>query len=140
MKIAYKTFDKALKQKELSSLEERIEIAANQAGLKCLIHVEKDYINISLANIDFDFKIDIFYEKQKNYTWLYNFFVRKECRNKGIGTHILKVCDIISKILDVKFTQLKVLETNKQAEDLYYKLGYTFLYKDDGYKFLIKAL
>lgn len=123
-----------------TDIEREIEDIVENAGLKCLINIDDECINISISNVGFDFRVSLFSSGEWEYTWLSNFFIRKECRNKGLGTHVLKVCEKISKTLNVKYIMLRVDENNIRAMNLYRRVGYELHYKNEEGIFLKKYI
>ena len=70
------------------------------------------------------------YKDESNILYLSGLYVNGECRNKGIGTKILKVADEVAKSLNCHAIRLKT-EIGSNAERLYRRNGYN-TFKREG--------
>ena len=70
------------------------------------------------------------YKDEPNVLYLAGVFVNEECRNKGIGTKILKVADEVASSMRCRVIRLKT-QKDTDAYKLYIKNGYSIL-TDEG--------
>ena len=62
--------------------------------------------------------------KEDGYIYLDDLSVTEKCRDKGIGTKLMRMAEDYTKMLGVKAIVFHVEKTNERAHQLYRKLGY----------------
>jgi len=79
------------------------------------------------------------YKDEPNVLYLSNVFVEESSRNEGKGTEILKVAEQVAKSLNKTTIRLKV-KKESEANEWYYKHGYSLIQCEDEYNWLEKKI
>ena len=76
------------------------------------------------------------YHENEDYIYLNDFAVKKEYRNKGIGSALLKAAESYAREINMLKICLHVEKTNLSARHFYENSGYA-IYRDDGHRLLM---
>lgn len=74
--------------------------------------------------------------REDGYIYLDDFSVTAGCRNKGIGTKLIRLAEDYSESIGIPAIVLHVEKTNERAHQLYRKLGYLD-HEDQGNRILM---
>ena len=77
------------------------------------------------------------HHEDKDYIYLDDLSVTRECRNMGIGTKLIKKAESYAKDIKIPAILFHVEKTNTDAMRLYERLGYQ-IFLDDENRYLLK--
>ncbi len=77
------------------------------------------------------------YREPEAYVYLDDLSVTAACRDRGIGTRLIRTAEDYARELGIGHIVFHVEKTNSSAFRLYERLGYT-IHRDDGTRYLMK--
>ena len=76
------------------------------------------------------------HHEERDYIYLDDFSVTEACRNRGIGSELIRAAESFAKELRIPAVVLHVEKTNTSAMRFYKRMGYTVC-RDDGNRYLL---
>ena len=76
------------------------------------------------------------HHEERDYIYLDDFSVTEACRNRGIGSELIRAAESFAKELRISAVVLHVEKTNTSAMRFYERMGYTVC-RDDGNRYLL---
>ena len=76
------------------------------------------------------------YREPKEYIYLDDLSVTEPCRDKGIGTELIRTAESYAEAIGIPVIIFHVEKSNNSAFRLYKRLGYT-IYQEDGSRYLM---
>lgn len=106
---------------------------------KCFCNFEGENKSIFIYRSDDTGMIRIYVDDKDNYGFISDLFVKEVSRQNGIGNDLLSIAEKVIGALELPFSQLRV-KKGTWMEEWYNKYGFTPLYEEDGYVWMIKKV
>ncbi|HOW07773.1 MAG TPA: GNAT family N-acetyltransferase [Flexilinea sp.] len=72
------------------------------------------------------------FDPEQPYMFLSSFRVKPDFRNRGLGTLLLKICEVTARDRNIHNVFLNCAKTNKRCKAFYERNGFTVLREDPG--------